>query len=279
MHENTSTGILVSVIIPTYNRKQKLVDTIRWICRSEFDLSRLEILIIDDCSTDGTETLSWKEFPVETLYFRQNKNAGPAAARNSGVKRARGQYLYFTDDDCLVPPQLLGAFFAFLQANPGVAGVGGGLKACHDNWVSRIETFKDRCLGIRIRPDNPSGDRNCPAGFTNNMMYRRQVFDEVGTFDENFKVPAGEDVELANRVRLSGWDLATLPVYVQHNHEYDLNYLLGSVIKQGLDRIPPSGVWHRLSVVIILLPVLIATVLRKVYGYRANRRNLLSDQP
>ncbi len=268
MNEHADAGILVSIIIPTFNRKVKLRETVEWICRSDFDLSRAELLIMDDGSTDGTEEINWPGFPVKTLYSRQAINRGPAAARNVGIRLARGSYLYFTDDDCLVPPHLLSEFCKVLESHPDIAGVGGGLQARQSNWISRIEHAKDVCLGIS--PGSVRANTRCPAGFTNNMMYRKRVLDEVGLFREDFKVPAGEDVELANRVVAKGGELAVLPTCVLHNHDYNINYLLGIMIKQGLNRFPPSGTWRRLVLLTVMFPIFVATVLRKVYGYRTN---------
>ena len=88
---------LVSVIIPTYNRKHVLTKAIQSVINQTYQ--SLELLIIDDGSTDGTEK-AVKEFSDSRIrYFRYECNMGVAAARNVGVKEATGEYIAFLDSD------------------------------------------------------------------------------------------------------------------------------------------------------------------------------------
>ncbi len=270
MNVDNNAGIDVSVIIPTYNRKQKLIDTLRRIDNSQYGARCIELIVVDDGSTDGTgKSITSAEIDnIELRYMRTPSNLGPAAARNMGIKHSRGEYLYFTDDDCLPPKHLINEFADFLDRNPGVAGVGGGLTGITDNWISRFERFKDKLLGIAGKGTRIG--RDFPSGFTSNMMYRKRVLRETGYFDENFKVPAGEDLELKNRIAVK-YDLAFMPINVVHNHEYDLNYLLGAAIKQGLNKNPPIGVLRRAILLLAYAPLLACTVIRKIIQYRIFR--------
>ncbi len=261
----------LSVVVPTFNRADTLPDTVGALYASDLPVDRLEVLVVDDCSTDGTGDLLARlaaEHPT-LRPVRTPVNGGPAAARNLGVREARGDCVYFTDDDCLVPPGLLSSFLDFLSRHPQVAGVGGGLVAREDNWVSRLERWKDRVLGIQSGA--PRIGTDFPIGFTSNMMYRKSALLEAGLFDERFKAPAGEDIELKNRIATLH-ELAYLPLDVVHNHRYDLHYLLGIAVKQGLNRKPPRGRVARIALLAALAPLLVFNVLKKTLWYRGLHR-------
>ncbi|PZX57794.1 glycosyl transferase family 2 [Algoriphagus ratkowskyi] len=113
--------ISVSVIIPTYNRKKLLSQTLTSIlaCRE----NDLEILVVDDGSTDGTDELMNNEFPG-VKYFKQN-NQGAPTARNLGLKNASGSYVIFIDSDDLVEINFFKSKLKFLQQNEELDAVYG----------------------------------------------------------------------------------------------------------------------------------------------------------
>jgi glycosyltransferase involved in cell wall biosynthesis len=260
---------LVSVIIPTYNRGGKITETIDALEELDYSKNKLEIIIVNDCSTDSTEyVISSISRKKRNLKFLKTKiNSGPAAARNVGIKNAGGKYLFFIDDDCIVPKEIIKEYVNFLENNPNVAGVGGGLEPSSDNIFSKIEKFKNRLLGLGM--DSIKIGRNIKVGFTGNMMYKREIVVEEGLFDEKYKVPAGEDVALKERI-CKNYDVAYLPIKVIHNDDYNLNYVLAALWKQGLDRSPPKNLSDKLIKIIPLFPFLIYNVLRKLIIYRSN---------
>lgn len=258
----------ISVIVPTYNRNVKLVETIGRIENNPFPKKQFEIIIIDDASTDNTEEI------VQDLikkyrnikYIKNTKNLGPASSRNKGIKLSRGEYIFFTDDDCLVPKTWLSEYLSFFNKHKELGGIGGILQPYSNNAVAKIEIFKDKILKIR-RTKPLIGGKEVPIGFTNNVAYKREVFKKVGYFSEKFKVPAGEDVEFKTRVAKK-YDLAFLPIKVIHNHNYNLDYLFGITIKQGLEKTPPKFVWQKVLMLIIYSPLLIFNIIKKVISYR-----------
>ena len=97
-------SIEVSVVIPTYNRKERLKDTLESLFHQTIPKDQYEIIVVDDGSSDGTEELVQvmiKTSPCSLRYFKQ-KNQGQAAARNLGIKNAVAEIIGFTDDDCIV---------------------------------------------------------------------------------------------------------------------------------------------------------------------------------
>ncbi len=92
-----------SIIIPTHNRKKLLEKCLRSLLAQEYDSDEYEIIVIDDGSSDGSQELirNLRKTAPNIRYFR-NRHSGPGHARNTGLKKANGEYVAFTDDDCVV---------------------------------------------------------------------------------------------------------------------------------------------------------------------------------
>src|SRR5690625_1048731 len=90
--------ILVSIIIPVYNKEEYLEDCLESVINQSYE--KIEIIIINDGSTDGSESIikKWKNKDNRIKYMSQN-NQGVAIARNNGIKVSKGDYIYFIDAD------------------------------------------------------------------------------------------------------------------------------------------------------------------------------------
>jgi len=210
----------ISLVIPTYNRRETLRRCLAAALAQ--DLPDYEVIVVDDASTDGTEEMVPREFP-QVRYLRQERNRGPAAARNRGLAVAQGEIIAFTDDDCLLPPDFLSRLLEGYRQYPQVVGVGGYLLA-PDHLLTRnpwaqYEAYMTRQV-YRAGDAPYVGGYECPAGGTNAMSYRRSALEAVGGFDESFPVPGGEDAELKWRMVQAGGALAYLPIRVIHLQPY-----------------------------------------------------------
>lgn len=96
----------ISVIIPTYNRKEFLREILSSLAQQSYPSDRFEVIVIDDGSTDGTKEIAAETFPFALRYFWQT-NQGDAAARNLGAQQSQADILVFLDDDILVEPDYL----------------------------------------------------------------------------------------------------------------------------------------------------------------------------
>src|SRR5579884_2528647 len=133
-----------SVIIPTFNAGATLTRAIR----SALDQQPppLEVLVIDDGSTDGTEFLA-RSFPEQVRFFRQI-HAGPAAARNQGLLAARGKYIAFLDADDYWLHGFIAACEEFLETHPEAVAVSVRPRFIGSNGKLRdLDGFEDG-LGI-----------------------------------------------------------------------------------------------------------------------------------
>lgn len=88
---------LVSVIMPTYNRGYIIENAINSILSQSY--SNIELIIVDDCSTDNTEEVVKKYNDARLFYYRLDKNSGANAARNYGIEKSKGSYITFQDSD------------------------------------------------------------------------------------------------------------------------------------------------------------------------------------
>ena len=112
--------MLVSVLIPTFNRRYILGDAIRSVLRQSYQ--DFEIIVVDDGSTDGTDSLI-QELGCDRLkYIAHERNRGCSAAYNSCIDASTGYFIAFLDSDDLWEPEYLERQTAFLLGNPRIAG-------------------------------------------------------------------------------------------------------------------------------------------------------------
>ncbi|WP_221563901.1 glycosyltransferase family A protein [Alkalihalobacillus sp. TS-13] len=116
--ERKDRDIEISIIIPTYNKFPQNLLTLYSIENQHFDLSKIEVIMIDDCSTDKTKTLVNRNFPFRFILLRNMKNRGRPASRNRGIKSASGKVLLFLDAEILVPPDFLKIHYDYHQQHP-----------------------------------------------------------------------------------------------------------------------------------------------------------------
>jgi len=132
-----------SIVVPTYNRAKTLQRTLDSCFAQTY--ADFEVIVVDDGSSDGTlEALGTNTDP--RLVVVPQQNAGPAAARNHGMRRARGSYIAFLDSDDLWYPEFLATAQAQLEAEPNVLLYG--------------QIIVDRGVGrYWIKPDRPMADQ------------------------------------------------------------------------------------------------------------------------
>ncbi len=179
----------VSVIIPTFDRKDLVREAVDSVLAQDFD--DYELIVVDDGSTDGTaEALA--SYGRRLRLIRQ-ANRGVSAARNAGIRAAAAPLIALLDSDDLWLPGKLTAQTAFFRAHPDAL-----ICQSEEIWIRN---------GLRVNPRKkhrkPSGDiferslQLCLVS-PSAVMMRRRLLDEVGLFDES--LPACEDYDLWLRV-------------------------------------------------------------------------------
>ena len=161
----------VSVVIPAYNCEGFIAEAVESIRRQEY--GPMEIIIIDDGSTDGTRSCI-KKLGKGIRYVYQ-LNSGPAAARNRGIGMAKGDVVAFLDADDYWPPGKLKIQLERMNRDPEVDVVLGRIR-----FTGMLREADKR---IRFEsPDNTMININLGSG-----VFRKSVFDRVGLFDESLR--------------------------------------------------------------------------------------------
>ena len=219
-----------SVVVPTYNRAEPLATLLRvleeLVNRAAAEGMNIEVVVVDDGSTDTTphvmEAFDW-------IVACHQPNAGPAAARNLGWRTATGEVIVFIDDDCIPagawPRQILGAF-----DDPMVGGAGGNIASAGDGPLDHFVTVE------RLVDHGRDLGNTLDYLITANAAYRRAALEEVGGFDSSFRRAAGEDVDLAWRLRACGWRLVRAPDTVEHDHRSSVTGILRTFRAHGRAR-------------------------------------------
>jgi GT2 family glycosyltransferase len=203
----------VSVVVPTYSRPRALAACLRSLARLRYPRTRLEVIVVDDGSP-GTLAPAADDLPsqLDVTIVRQGRG-GPARARNEGARRAGGELIAFTDDDCAVSPDWLAALAGRATRAPGNAVGGRTVNASPDNDYASattllIDYLLDRC--------NTAPGR---ASFlpSSNLLVPAARFREIGGFDASFSFPGGEDRDFCERWRHRGFELTWAPEAVVHH--------------------------------------------------------------
>jgi|MudIll2142460700_1097286.scaffolds.fasta_scaffold10991_3 glycosyltransferase involved in cell wall biosynthesis len=161
----------VSVIIPAYNCERFIAEAVESVRRQ--DHRPIEIIVVDDGSTDGTSA-HVKNLGKDIRYVHQS-NRGPAAARNRGIEMAKGEVFAFLDADDYWPENKLEIQLAHLRKYPRIEVV-----------LGRIQftgSLTEADMKIRFEgPDNTMVNINLGSG-----IFKRAVFEKVGIFDESLR--------------------------------------------------------------------------------------------
>jgi len=157
-----------------------------------------ELLVVDDGSTDGTPAVA-ERFGARIVRHEQRRSLN--AARNTGVREARGELIAFVDDDVHAPPGWLDALADGARRHPDAEAFGGPIRA-------RFEGHAPRGCGREDPPittlDLGTEDREAEMVWGANFAIRRSAVDRVGEFDESFARGHGDEEEWLMRLRAAG---------------------------------------------------------------------------
>ena len=198
----------ISVIIPTYNRRDSVERALLALARQTLPPERYETIVVIDGSEDGTRELVGAFKAPYALHCLWQANAGRAAAINAGSRAARGAILALLDDDMEAAPQYLAAHWQAHQRSARVGVIG----AAPIRLAATVPPVVADYIGPKFnahlqklaQPEHKLVLRDFYSG---NFSIARDLLLEVGAFDEAFKVYGNEDLELSYRLTRAGVQL------------------------------------------------------------------------
>jgi glycosyltransferase involved in cell wall biosynthesis len=210
----------ISVIIPNYNGARTIGECLAAVFSS--DHGDFEVIVVDDCSTDGSVEVI-RRFPCTLTVLE--RNSGAAVARNTGARNSSGEVLFFIDSDCVVDRDTLSI------ADRTIAG--------HEDTVfggtySRLpfdDNFFAAFQSVFIHYSETKSDEPDYVA-THAMVIGRALFEKSGGFCEDF-MPILEDVEFSHRLRRSGIALRMNPeITVSHIFNFNAGRSLGNAFRK-----------------------------------------------
>ncbi len=260
----------VSVVIPVFNAADMIDELLQSLLVLDYPADHYEIIVVDNGSTDNTRQLVEK-YPV--ILLEERETPGPAAARNKGIRHARGEIIAFTDADCVADRNWLKMLVADHE-DLSIGAFAGDVRGCEpaQTVIEAVYNQKRYLSPFRFETPGTGGQkavlkqrapieprsrlerlwvrlglvtyyqRRAPlppmhSAPTANVAYRREVFDQVGLFD--ISLLRGQDVDFAWQMQLnSNYKFHGAPeAVIYHRHRVTVSELYLQRQRYGLSRI------------------------------------------
>jgi len=256
----------VSVIVAAYNSEKKISKCINSLFNIGYP--NYEIIVIDDGSTDRTKDVL-SEFKGR-INIIESKHSGPSKCRNIAVKEAKGEFIAFTDSDCIVDrnwiKELVKCFI-----NDKVAGSGGIQLSPEDetHFGKRVQKFFDLTgfLGGYIKSSRSEELKEVSHNPSCNVMYRKSAFLEIGGFDED--IWPSEDVDLDFRLKKRGFIFMFNPkAIIYHYRAQSIKQLASMMHRYGVMQgilTKKYGFFRRIQFIPVILIVLLIMIIANYF--------------
>lgn len=199
----------VSVIVPVWNGRSTLGACLAALTSQTLAPARYEIIVVDNGSSDGSAAIA-RSFPGVSVL--EEPKPGSYAARNTGVARARGRLLAFTDADCVPAADWLEQALAAADRTPHFGVLAGRIELFEEGGAATDDSVYAEYERLFSFPQAHAARGNCA---TANWLSPAEAIRAVGGFDAGLK--SGGDREMALRLRDAGWPLVYVPeMLVRH---------------------------------------------------------------
>ncbi len=194
--------MLVSVIITSYNYARYLERAIRSALNQSMPAGTFEVIVVDDCSTDESHFIL-ENYKDEIRMVKMEKNSGLSAARNAGIKKAKGQFVIFLDADDYIQADLTKVLSVFLTENNRLDAVA-------------VDYYLVNEYGDHIEWVN-SSEKPIACG----IMFRKDLLFDIGLYDETFRAREEEDLRKRFLAKHNIFHIP-LPLYRYRMHDSNL---------------------------------------------------------
>lgn len=214
----TSPVPFISVVVPAYNAQSMIALCIESLLGQTYPKDRYEVLIVDNNSTDDTAEII-KKYPV--TYLLESNKQTPYAARNTGIRHARGSIIALTDSDCVADENWLKQGAAPFD-DPKVIAVGGRITAYEPRRYIEFYQEKNKIFNQKETLSKQRCDAKSAAIATPNAFYRKEALEKVGLFDDT--IFGGGDYEICYRIQksLPGRFIYAEDAVIYHKHASSL---------------------------------------------------------
>ena len=218
---------MLTAIICTYNRAKYIGNLLESIAANDLDKNEYEILLVDNNCTDNTreicEAFAKAHKDVQFRYTKEPEQ-GLSAARNRGIREAKGDILVYVDDDALIDSWYLRTIAEYMSTHPEISAIGGKILPLYEtkepNWMSPytktlLTAWMD--FGDEVRPF-PKG--KFPGG--GNSAYRADVFEKVGLFNTELgrkgdSLMGAEEKDIYDKMNALGMQYMYVPAMTLHH--------------------------------------------------------------
>lgn len=230
----------VSLIVLNWNGRKHLADCLNSLLRLDYPAERLQLILCDNGSTDGSASYVAETFPgIELIAL--DRNHGFAAGNNIAAERATGEWVGFLNNDMFVPPDWLRQLVDPLETRPDIACLSSRIL----NWDGSAIDFVGGGVnfqghGYQVAyggaPTLPDHDRRVLFACGGAMLVRRELFFELDGFDPSY-FAFFEDIDLGWRLNLLGHDVWYTPkATAYHRHHGTAGKIPGHKLKVLYER-------------------------------------------
>lgn len=209
----------VSVIVPVYNGGKFLAQCLKGLLDSDYP--RFEVIVVDDGSTDESAEIAKRN--GVTVISSEQRQSGPAAARNLAAKEAQGDILLFVDADVVVRADVITKVARAFELDPGITALFGSYDDApgERNFLSQYKNLQHHFVHQNSNPEASTFWAGLGA-------IKRDAFLSVGGFDnKKFAIPSIEDIELGVRLRAAGHRiLLDKNIQAKHLKKWDIVSLI-----------------------------------------------------
>jgi hypothetical protein len=208
---------LISVVIPTYNRPDKLNRLLESLNNIEYPTDKLEIIVVDDASEKGIYDTVCRHFQ-EIIMIRNNEKRFLAGSRNIGVKYSKGELIFLVDDDNVLDCRCVNELVELMKSYERVGIAGPITYYLHEPKKILFAGVKRNLLTGRTifvgKGEEDLGQYQYPIvsdDIPNAFMVRREIFDKIGFFDEERFPIHYDEADFGMRVRHLGYKILIVP--------------------------------------------------------------------